>query len=166
VGYSRSSSRRTRPDDAGPGGRVERNCWLAGSFLQRDDARTFGLQIFRNENRMKPRFYPDVKKRDLFSDGYIAARSSHSRGSIVDLTLVVRKDATQCAEIDMGTGFDFFGPESWPTSMQMTGSQRAHRILLQVLMKRESFVPYPQEWWHITLENEPFPDTYFDFVVD
>ena len=32
-------------------------------------------------------------------------------------------------------------------------------------MARAGFKPYDKEWWHFTLEREPFPETYFDFVV-
>ena len=68
-------------------------------------------------------------------------------------------------DIDMGTGFDLFSPKSWPTSLALTGDQRAHRLLLQTLMVKHGFAPYPQEWWHFTLKGEPYPDQYFDFPV-
>jgi D-alanyl-D-alanine dipeptidase len=117
------------------------------------------------DTRMKCKYYPDVDKRDLFSLGYIADKSSHSRGSTVDLTIVSMDPAGTAGELDMGTGFDLFSPKSWPTEPSLTPSQRAHRMLLQVIMKLHGFEPYPQEWWHFTLKNEPFPDTYFDFPV-
>jgi D-alanyl-D-alanine dipeptidase len=117
------------------------------------------------DTRMKSRFYPDVDKKNLFKDGYIAARSSHTRGSTVDLTIATIAGDGTGQDIDMGTGFDLFSPKSWPTNMQMTGGQRAHRMLLQVLMTGHGFAPYPQEWWHFTLRDEPHPDTYFDFPV-
>jgi D-alanyl-D-alanine dipeptidase len=112
--------------------------------------------------RMKPEFYPAVDKKDLFADGYIAARSGHSRGSTVDLTLAVLADG---AELDMGTAFDFFSPGSWPEATGIPPAARAHRLLLRTLMEKHGFVPYEREWWHFTLRNEPFPDTYFDFPV-
>lgn len=115
---------------------------------------------------MKQEFYPTVKKEDLFKDGYIAARSSHSRGSTVDLTLAPLAGATPGEELDMGSPFDFFGPPSWPDSPAAGPAQRAHRLLLRTLMLKHGFAPYPQEWWHFTLKNEPFPDTYFDFPVE
>jgi len=117
------------------------------------------------DTRMKSRFYPDVDKKDLFKEGYIAARSSHTRGSTVDLTIVTTAGDGAGQDIDMGTGFDLFSPKSWPTNMKMNGGQRAHRMLLQVLMTRHGFAPYPLEWWHFTLRDEPHPDTYFDFPV-
>jgi zinc D-Ala-D-Ala dipeptidase len=117
------------------------------------------------DTKMKSAFYPDVDKKDLFKDGYIAARSSHTRGSTTDLTIVTTDGDGKGRDIDMGTGFDLFSPKSWPTSLVMTGDQRAHRLLLQALMVKHGFAPYPQEWWHFTLKGEPFPDTYFDFPV-
>lgn len=115
--------------------------------------------------KMKADFYPDVDKKNLFKFGYIAARSSHSRGSTADLTIVTTAEEGGKRAIDMGTGFDLFSPKSWPTSLALNGDQRVHRLLLRELMINEGFAPYPQEWWHFTLRNEPFPDTYFDFPV-
>ncbi len=112
--------------------------------------------------RNKAAYYPHVEKANLFKEDYIAERSGHSRGSTVDLTLV----AADGEEIDMGGQFDYFGPESWPASQTPKAAQRAHRLLLQTLMKKHGFAPYPQEWWHFTLNNEPFPKTYFDFPVE
>ena len=117
------------------------------------------------DTRMKSKFYPEVEKRDLFSQGYIAEKSSHTRGSTVDLTIVSIDSETMAGELDMGTGFDLFSPQSWPDNRSMSPAQRAHRLLLQTLMKKHGFNPYPQEWWHFTLKNEPYPDTYFDFPV-
>jgi D-alanyl-D-alanine dipeptidase len=116
--------------------------------------------------RMKGEFYPEVPKKDLFKEDYIASRSSHTRGSTVDITLVGFDPDGNLTRIDMGTGFDLFSRKSWPDSRKVNGNQRAHRMLLHVLMKRAGFVPYPREWWHFTLAKEPFPDTYFDFPVE
>lgn len=113
---------------------------------------------------MKSRYYPDVEKAHLFRDGYIAARSGHSRGSTVDLT-IVSMDSGQPEPLDMGTPWDFFGPRSWPLSREVTPQQRANRMLLQSLMIKHGFRPLAEEWWHFTLEEEPYPQTYFDFVV-
>jgi zinc D-Ala-D-Ala dipeptidase len=113
----------------------------------------------------KSRFYPDVDKTALFNDGYIAAKSSHSRGSTVDLTITTLSGSGTGQDIDMGSSFDMFSPKSWPADMQVDGDQRAHRILLRVIMSRHGFAPYEQEWWHFTLKDEPYPDTYFDFPV-
>lgn len=115
-----------------------------------------------NDTRMKAEFYPGVEKRNLFRDGYIAAKSSHSRGSTVDLTII---DLKTGKELDMGTNFDFFGPKSWPDNPDMSQQARANRALLRNLMTSYGFRPLKEEWWHFTLENEPYPETYFDFVV-
>lgn len=117
-----------------------------------------------DDTKMKAKYYPNVAKEQLFRDGYIAARSGHSRGSTVDLT-VVSLGAGSPAELDMGTGWDFFGPKSWPSSTEVSPQQRANRMLLQLLMVKHGFRPLAEEWWHFTLEDEPYPETYFDFEV-
>jgi D-alanyl-D-alanine dipeptidase len=113
-----------------------------------------------NDQAEKAEFYPDVDKRTLFRDGYIASRSGHSRGSTMDLTLATADGH----ELDMGTPFDFFSPKSW-TNASVTPEQHANRMLLAAAMRRRGFRGYDKEWWHFTLRNEPFPDTYFDFPV-
>ena len=109
----------------------------------------------------KAEFYPDVDKRTLFRDGYIASQSGHSRGSTIDMTLA-NDDGH---ELDMGTPFDFFSPKSWPADPTVTPEQHANRMLLATAMRRRGFRPYDREWWHFTLRGEPFPETYFDFPV-
>lgn len=115
-----------------------------------------------DDTRMKPEFYPDLDKSELFPKGYIAERSGHSRGSTADLTLI-----TLPAKIEayMGTGFDFFSERSWPDDAQQPSEARANRLLLSSVMQLHGFTPYPYEWWHFTLADEPYPDTYFDFPV-
>ena len=117
-----------------------------------------------SDTKMKSEYYPDVDKRNLFKDGYIAEKSAHSRGSTVDVT-IVSLDAKNPQELDMGTRWDFFGPQSWPGSMAVTPAQRANRMLLQKLMTKHGFKPLKEEWWHFTLKGEPFPNQYFDFTV-
>lgn len=114
--------------------------------------------------RMKSVFYPHVDKTELFRDGYIAERSGHSRGSTVDLTIVAL-DSAKADELDMGGAYDLFDPLSWGAASTPSAAQRANRLLLQLLMKKHGFRPYAQEWWHFTLNGEPFPETYFDFPV-
>ena len=118
------------------------------------------------DRRTKAAYYPDVAKGDLFTEGYIAERSSHSRGSTVDLTIVHRDADGAVRELDMGSGYDFFGPVSWPDSDAVTAQQRANRALLRHVMTAHGFAPYAQEWWHFTFADEPHPDTYFDFPID
>ena len=112
--------------------------------------------------RMKPYFYPDLAKQELFSRGYIAKQSSHSRGSALDLTLI---DMASGKELDMGSPFDFFGEISHPDYKGITGEQYENRMLLRNCMLRNGFAPLDCEWWHFMLADEPYPDTYFDFPV-
>ena len=112
--------------------------------------------------RMKPFFYPDLEKQELFEKGYIAKESSHSRGSTVDVTLL---DMATGKELDMGSPFDFFGEVSHPDYHGITEEQYANRMILQRVMMRSGFEPIDCEWWHFTLKNEPYPDTYFEFPV-
>lgn len=119
------------------------------------------------DTKTKGDFYPDVDKRDLFRDGYISYRSGHSRGSTVDLTLVdiLPGPDGKLRERDMGTAFDFFSPFSAPSDRRVSEEARSNRRLLADAMRKAGFVSYGKEWWHFTLANEPFPQTYFDFVV-
>ena len=129
--------------------------------------------------RMKSCFYPDLRKNVLFKQGYIAEKSGHTRGSTVDLTLF---DMATGKEVDMGGTFDWFGPESHPdfcgdpdTGVYdakagrkrggITETQFRNRLILREVMLRHGFKPLAEEWWHFTLKNEPFPDTYFTFPV-
>jgi D-alanyl-D-alanine dipeptidase len=137
--------------------------------------------------KTKAEFYPTVDKRDLFKDGFIAERSGHSRGSTVDLTIVPVPVPPQASytpgqplaactlpagqrfgdnSVDMGTGFDCFHALSHPRNPASGETQRLHRMLLWSLMDRQGFKPLAEEWWHFTLRNEPFPETYFDFPVE
>ena len=107
-------------------------------------------------------YYPKIKKSELFRLGYIAERSGHSRGSTVDLTIV---DNTTFKELDMGTPYDFFGPESATNFIGITDKQKSNRLLLLETMTRNGFKNYSKEWWHYTLKEEPFND-YFNFIID
>ena len=112
--------------------------------------------------RMKPYFYPDLEKQELFSRGYIAKQSSHSRGSAIDLTLL---DMRTGKEVDMGSPFDLFSEISHPDCRDITDEQYENRMLLQQAMVRNGFAPLDCEWWHFCLKDEPYPDTYFTFPV-
>jgi D-alanyl-D-alanine dipeptidase len=115
-----------------------------------------------NDTRMKAFFYPELDKSVLFEQGYIDAHSGHSRGSTLDLTLF---DMNTEKEVDMGGTFDYFGELSHPDYTGITEQQYANRMLLQSVMVKHGFKPLPEEWWHFTLVDEPYPDTYFDFPV-
>ena len=126
--------------------------------------------------RMKPYFYPNEDKDVLFEKGYIAAKSGHSRGSTIDLTLF---DMATGKEVDMGGTFDYFGLESHPAwcgnpdtgeyegnaEGGITEEQFRNRMILRTAMLSHGFKPLDEEWWHFTLKNEPYPDTYFTFPV-
>ena len=114
------------------------------------------------DQRMRPFFYPDLEKQSLFELGYIASKSSHSRGSTVDLTLL---DMSTGKEVDMGSPFDFFSEVSHPDYRGITDEQYENRMTLQNVMVKHGFEPIDCEWWHFTLKNEPYPSTYFEFPV-
>ena len=115
-----------------------------------------------NDTRMKDYFYPTEDKSVLFAKGYIAAKSGHSRGSTVDLTLF---DMRTEMEVDMGGRFDHFGELSHPDYKEITPAQYQNRMILRNAMMKHGFKPLVEEWWHFTLKNEPYPDTYFTFEV-
>jgi D-alanyl-D-alanine dipeptidase len=112
---------------------------------------------------MKPYFYPDLDKSVLFEELYIMEKSGHTRGSTVDLTLF---DMATEKEVDMGGTFDWFGIESHPDyTATLTPEQYANRMILRDAMVRHGFKTLDSEWWHFTLKDEPYPDTYFTFPV-
>ena len=112
---------------------------------------------------MKEVFYPDVDKKDLIPSGYIADKSSHSRGSTLDLTLV---DMSTGKELDMGSSFDFFGEISHSDYTDLSEQQLANRAKLKDAMEAHGFEVLDEEWWHFTLKDEPYPNTYFSFDID
>jgi len=115
-----------------------------------------------NDQRTRAEYYPNVPKDQLFALGYIAERSGHSRGSTVDVTLV---NLATGDELDMGTPYDLFDPRSWPSDTSVSAEAQANRRALQQIMIAHGFRPLREEWWHFTLEDEPYPQTYFDFPV-
>ena len=134
-----------------------------------------------SDTLMKRYFYPDLDKSVLFEQEYIYEKSGHTRGSTVDLTLF---DMTTEKELDMGGTFDWFGPESHPdfcgnpetgeytgdnskspAGRSITEEQFRHRMILRQAMLRHGFKALDSEWWHFTLKEEPFPNTYFTFPV-
>ena len=115
-----------------------------------------------HDRTMKAHYYPNEEKSRLIEKGYIADRSGHSRGSTLDLTLVKKEGG---AELDMGTPYDYFDALSNTTAPRITGEPKANRLLLKAVMEKHGFVNYAKEWWHYTLKDEPYPDTYFDFPV-
>jgi D-alanyl-D-alanine dipeptidase len=158
---------------------LTRQAAAALAAVQRDlRARNLGLKVFDcyrptrgvahfvrwsrdADQSTKAQFYPDIDKRHLFREGYLSARSGHSRGSTVDLTLVRLPGGE---ELDMGTHYDFLSPQSGLHG-RISDVARANRKLLADAMRARGFIPYAKEWWHFTLASEPYPDSYFDFPV-
>ncbi len=139
------------------------------------------------DQKMKSAYYPEVDKRSLFYQNYIAARSGHSRGSTVDLSMIALApkvaavtpaggDIRACdskagprtddGSADMGTGFDCFSTLSHTASPRVSETQRANRYLLRTFMRGCGFYNNRSEWWHYTLRDEPYPGTFFDFPVE
>ena len=114
------------------------------------------------DTRMKAYFYPELEKKDIIPQHYIAEHSGHSRGSTMDLTLF---DMASQRDADMGGTFDYFGEKSHPDYPGITEKQHQNRMLLQKLMVKHGFRPLESEWWHFTLDKEPYTDTYFTFPV-
>ena len=117
----------------------------------------------QSDTLKKSYFYPNLLKSNLFELGYIAASSSHSRGSTVDITLV---EISSGKEIDMGSPYDFFGLESSHDYENISITQKNNRKLLLDVMTKNGFSSYSKEWWHYTFIDEPFPTTYFDFTIN
>lgn len=116
------------------------------------------------DTRMKAYFYPEVDKSMLFAQGYIASQSGHSRGSVVDVTLVNRATGK---DVDMGSPFDYFGEISHPShTAGLTKEQIDNRNILRDAMLAHGFKAINTEWWHFILADEPYPNTYFDFPVE
>jgi D-alanyl-D-alanine dipeptidase len=139
-----------------------------------------------DDQAMKAEFYPNVDKTRLFTDGYIAEKSGHSRGSTMDLTIVKlpakptrpyhpgetlvpcyapQDERFPDNSVDMGTGFDCFDTLSHTLDPRIQGAQRDNRLLLKTTLEDLGFVNLAEEWWHYTFKPEPYPDTFFDFPV-
>lgn len=115
-----------------------------------------------SDTKNKDRFYPSLNKSGLFEQGYIALRSTHTRGAAADVTLI---DKITKKELDMGTEFDFFETASHTYSGEISAESKANRALLLSIMESSGFANYDKEWWHFTLKDEPFPNTYFDVDI-
>ncbi len=140
----------------------------------------------KNDTLTKKAFYPTLTKKELLEEVYIAAKSSHTRGSAIDLTIISSPPIKQgffemenqldCSQgnfgsqhdnsLDMGSSYDCFHEISHTNSMIITPQQRANRLLLKSLMEKHGFKNYYKEWWHYNFINESFPETYFNFPVE
>ena len=104
-----------------------------------------------------------MSKKEVFEEGFVADKSGHSRGSTIDLTLVHKINGT---DVDFGTSFDFFGEKAHTDFDNITDYQKNNRQYLKRVMEDNGFINIPEEWWHFTLANEPFPNIYFNFPVN
>ncbi|UVK46176.1 M15 family metallopeptidase [Mesorhizobium sp. AR07] len=121
-----------------------------------------------------PQWYPWIKRGDLIAKGYVGQLSSHSRGSTVDVA-IARTDRTSAPKLacgavdagtlDFGTGFDCFDPMSETVHHPLSNEAAANREMLVDAMRAGGFKNYAREWWHFTLEHEPFAKQRFDFPV-
>lgn len=139
-----------------------------------------------DDQKMKAEFYPKVNKSDFFKLGYVAAKSGHTRGSTVDLTIVslpltnsgtyhTGQKLIACfapylqrfhdGSIDMGTNFDCMDALAHNDNTTINLVAYYNRLLLKALMEKYGFNSYEPEWWHFTLKNEPYPNTYFNFPI-
>ncbi len=123
----------------------------------------FGEWVESDTPGNKEKFFPQLTKRQLIEECFISLQSSHSRGSTIDLTLY---DLTNGEHLDMGTIFDYFGESSYTNSDKISKVAQENRRLLLKGMEKFNFKNYIKEWWHFRLENEKYPDTFFDFDID
>ena len=114
------------------------------------------------DGRTKPRHYPNIDRSEMFEKGYVAAKSGHSRGSTVDLTLYHLATGEL---VSMGGDFDLMDPISHHGAQGITQVEARNRQYLCYIMEACGFVSYDWEWWHYTLKHEPYPNTYFDFPI-
>lgn len=114
------------------------------------------------DGRTKGRYYPRLDRAEMFDRGYVAARSGHSRGSAVDLTLF---DLRTAELVPMGGGHDLMDPLSHHGAVGISPDATESRRCLRSIMEASGFVAYDREWWHYTLRDEPYPSTYFDFPI-
>jgi D-alanyl-D-alanine dipeptidase len=139
------------------------------------------------DDKMRAEFYPRVPKDRIFREGYLLERSGHSRGSTIDLTVIplpppqqeTYKDGDRLRDcglpagqrfgdnsLDFGTGYDCFDALANVDNPSMNVDQKTKRVMLRALMEKHGFKPYPPEWWHFTLRDEPYPETFFDFEIE
>lgn len=116
-----------------------------------------------SDTLMKANYYPNLLKNQLVPQGYIAEKSGHSRGSTLDLSLFFLEGKKAGQQLDMGGDWDFFGLQSTTDYPHLSLTQKHNRALLKSIMTKHGFIPYPMEWWHFTLADEPFPKQYFNF---
>lgn len=138
-----------------------------------------------NDQAMKAKYYPKIDKKNVFALGYVAKKSGHTRGSTIDLSIIkvdgklkapifTLRSVKGCEElpflddgtVDMGSSWDLLDQVSHHKNPKVADVYATQRNYLRTKMEKQGFRAYEQEWWHYTLNNEPFPDTYFDFNIE
>ncbi|MBU6533315.1 D-Ala-D-Ala dipeptidase VanX [Streptomyces sp. NPDC057245] len=114
------------------------------------------------DGRTKDRHYPNIERPEMFEKGYVAAKSGHSRGSTVDLTLYHLDNGDLAA---MGGDHDLMDSVSHHGAEGVPQAAADNRRRLRSIMESSGFDSYACEWWHYTLQDEPYPDAYFDFPI-
>jgi D-alanyl-D-alanine dipeptidase len=116
-----------------------------------------------SNTQLKQQYYPNKTVDSIFTEGFIATESSHSRGSAVDLSIF---DLSKNKLLDMGGIFDFFDDSSFTAAKEIGETAIKNRMYLMELMQNNGFLNYEKEWWHFRLKNEPYPSSVFDFDID
>ena len=140
-----------------------------------------------SDQRMKAEFYPRVRKARVFKEGYIATpvgpqprqhdgpdaravagaqQERYRRGDRLRDCAGPRRKRFRDNTIDMGTGYDCFDPLSHPYAQRFRGKVRRNRLALREPMIAAGFKGLATEWWHFTLRDEPYPETFFDFPME
>lgn len=137
------------------------------------------------DKKMKLEFYPNEDKDKLIKNGYIAARSGHSRADSIDVTIVKlpvseqpqfdsakQYDCTAPASmryadngLDMGTGYDCFDLLSHTLNPKIKGIQHKNRVLLKTTMEQYGFRNYKKEWWHFTYIKPYGKKQFYNFPI-
>ncbi len=172
-----------KPVDGYEANRIVGSCELAAALLEAKElaaAAGYGLLLWdayrpqravncflqwaqQPENGLtKNRYYPHLERAEMIARGYVMPRSGHSRGGAVDLTLYCLETG---ALLPMGSDFDLMDRRSYYLAEEIPEEAKQNRLRLRALMEGSGFKPYDLEWWHFVLENEPYPDQYFDFVA-
>lgn len=116
-----------------------------------------------SDDKMKKYFYPKKSKKQVFEEGYVAEHSGHTHGSTIDLTLIHKINGS---DVDFGSSFDYFGELANTNYSDIAQFQKDNRQLLKRIMEENGFINLPEEWWHYTLKNEPYPKTFFNFPIN
>ena len=115
------------------------------------------------DQKKKSEYYPRIEKELFFELGYIARKSTHTRGIAVDVNIY--DDNNKCF-LDMGGHFDLFDDRSQTINNEITPSQLENRLFLRRIMENHGFENYPSEWWHYSLIDQENYSEFYDFDVE